>query len=76
MIYIIIMRKKARPLDEQIRKVIKEQGITGYRLAKNSGVSQSIIVRFLNGERNITLKTASKLTDALGLELKSKERGK
>ena len=57
-------------LDEQIKKSIKQQELSGYRLAQMSGVSVTIICRFIKGERTLTLPTASKIVRALGLELK------
>lgn len=66
------MAKKESYLEDQIRKAIKKSGISGYRLAKISGVSQGAISRFINGKRNITLPTASKLVKALKLEMRPK----
>ncbi len=63
-------KKKYIGLDERIRHEIVVQELTGYRLAKMSGVSETVICRFLKGERTLTLPTASKLVQALGLELK------
>lgn len=63
-------RKTYIDLDEGIRQEIKKQGLTGYRLAKMSEVSVTVICRFIKGERTLTLPTASKLVRALGLELK------
>ena len=63
------MSKKRKTLDEQILQVVKERGLTGYGLAKMSGVSQTIICRFINRERSPTLRTANKIVAALGLVL-------
>jgi len=63
-------KTKTLSLDEQIIQAIKDQGLSGYRLAKMSGVSQTILSRFLRRERTLTLKTASKLVAAMNLELK------
>ena len=68
------MRKYQTYLERQIRTAIKESGLTIYRLAKDSGVSQPVLCRFANGKRGITLATASKLTETLGLELVSKKK--
>jgi plasmid maintenance system antidote protein VapI len=48
---------------------MKDSGETEYRLAQGSGVSQSIINRFVRGERGIGLETAGKLCEYLGLRL-------
>jgi plasmid maintenance system antidote protein VapI len=57
-------------LEEQLKTAIVASGLSVYRLAKDSGVSQPALCRFVNGQRGITLATASKLVEALGLELR------
>lgn len=66
------MPKPAATLVDQLRAAIRDSGLTVYRLAKNSGVSQPVIDRFLTGERDIRLETAAKLATALNLELRSR----
>ena len=44
-------------------------GLTEYRLAKDAGVPQPVINRFMRGERGITLETASKICNLLKLHL-------
>ncbi len=70
------MADDSKYLENQIKKAIKQGGWTTYSLAKESGVHHSIIVRFLNGERSLSLPVASKLVKTLGLELKPKNRRK
>jgi plasmid maintenance system antidote protein VapI len=67
------MKKRRTHLEKQIRAAIKESGLTIYRLAKDSGVPQPVLSRFLNAKRGITLTTASKLAEALELELVPKK---
>ncbi len=68
------MKKQQTHLDKQIRAAFKRSGLTIYRLAKKSGVSQPVVSRFVNGRRGITLATASKLVNVLDLELVQKKR--
>jgi len=68
------MSKKSTDLADQIRREIKRQRISGYRLAKESGVSQGVVCRFMNGKRDIGLSTASKLVKTLRLELVTKKK--
>jgi plasmid maintenance system antidote protein VapI len=53
----------------ELRKAILNSGKTEYRVAKDSGVAQPIVNRFLRGERGISLETAAKLCKYLGLHL-------
>ena len=72
-IYFMVMKEQQAYLEEQIRAAIKESGLTIYRLAKDSGVPQPVLSRFVNAKRGITLSTASKLAATLGLELVPKK---
>ena len=66
----------ALTLSESLRKAIEKAGYTNYALSQLSGVSQSVLNRFVSGERDITLETASKIAAAIGLELKPKSAKK
>ena len=59
---------KKRSIVEQLRQAIANSGQTEYAIAKGSGVSQSVVNRFVNGERGISLETAAKLCEYLALD--------
>jgi plasmid maintenance system antidote protein VapI len=63
------MKKCGTYLENQIRIAIENSGLSINRLAKDSGVSQPVLSRFVNRQRGITLTTASRLVEMLGLEL-------
>jgi plasmid maintenance system antidote protein VapI len=54
---------------------MKRDGRSLYALAKASEVDRSQLVRFANGQRELTLPAAGKLAAALGLELRPKRKG-
>jgi ribosome-binding protein aMBF1 (putative translation factor) len=56
-------------LADSLRAAIQASGMTCYSLAAESGVSQSVLSRFLSGERDMSLETGSKLAAVLGLAL-------
>jgi plasmid maintenance system antidote protein VapI len=56
-------------LVDQLRAAIANSGQTQYRIAKESGVPQPVVNRFMTGERGIGLETASKLCAYLRLRL-------
>ncbi len=64
-------KAKQRDLGEQIREAIADSGMSRFKLAKRSGVPYSGVHRFVGGQRGLTLDTASKLCEVLGLELRS-----
>ena len=66
-------KRKRMTLAETIRKAIKDQPVSAYRLNIETGVSQPLISRFIKGERTITIETADKLMAYLGLEVRSRD---
>ena len=69
------MPKKPKPIEDTLRAAIERSGITVYALSALAGVTPQQVGRFVKGERDITLGTASKLAQALGLELTPAARG-
>jgi plasmid maintenance system antidote protein VapI len=63
------MTIKPKPIDAALRKQIEKSGVTVYALAALADVTPQSLGRFVKGERYITLKTATKLAQALGLVL-------
>jgi DNA-binding phage protein len=56
-------------LSASLKKAMKRSPKTAYQLAKEAGVSQIMVSRFLSGKRDIRLATADRLAHALGLKL-------
>jgi len=61
-------------LSQQLRSHLRKCGMSTYAIAKSSGVSESVLSRFLAGERSPTLDTVDKIARVLRLELR--RRGK
>jgi len=57
------------PLTKQLQAAIHATGQSLYSIAQASGVAAPVLQRFINGERGITLDTASKLATYLRLSL-------
>jgi DNA-binding Xre family transcriptional regulator len=52
----------------QLKEAIARSGFTAYAISKRTGISQSAITKFLNGEKlNLTIDTLTKLCADLGL---------
>jgi len=67
--------KKSPPsIVDQLRQAIADSGETEYAIAKGSGVSQSVVNRFVHGERGISLDTAARLCAYLELKLSHQAR--
>jgi plasmid maintenance system antidote protein VapI len=63
------MTPKARSIVDQLRSAMERSGKTQYAIAQATGISQSVVNRFVNGERGISLETAAKLCQYLDLDL-------
>ena len=59
----------AGDLAEDLRKAISDSGMTHYSIGKASGVNIANIDRFVSGERDLRLATASKICSVLGYGL-------
>jgi hypothetical protein len=57
------------PLARQLQAAIAATEQSLYAIAQASGVAAPVLQRFVNGERGITLETAGKVADYLGLAL-------
>ena len=58
-------------LAAELLAVFGKSGLSRFELARRSGVSYSVVHRFMAVERDITLGTASRLCDVLGVELRT-----
>ena len=60
-------------LSQQLRRLIKESGMTVYRISKDAGINPAILGRFVNNQRDLTLGTADKIAKVLNLKLMKME---
>jgi transcriptional regulator with XRE-family HTH domain len=63
------MASKKKNIVDQLRRAMRDSGESEYAIAKASGVSQSVVNRFVSGERGISLETAAKLCAYLRVDL-------
>ena len=64
------MPKRTRSLSDQMKAAVRDSSQSLYKIAKGSGVGLPVLFRFVTGERDIRLATASKLAAYLELELR------
>jgi transcriptional regulator with XRE-family HTH domain len=63
-------KSKANPtLTDVLREAIRRSGLTQYRIAKDTGIPATSIMRFMRGETSLRLDKADTLADYLGLGL-------
>jgi transcriptional regulator with XRE-family HTH domain len=63
-------------LARQLREAITASGLTVYALSKASGVDTAVLYRFLAGEKDLTLDTASRVAAVLNLTFTAKGKAK
>jgi transcriptional regulator with XRE-family HTH domain len=54
---------------DAIRRAIEQGDRSRYRIAKDTGISQSHLSRLMSGERGLGTEAAERLADYLGLEI-------
>ena len=65
--------KKTSEWESILRQAIAKSGLTNYELSKLSGVSEAQLSRFMNGKRTLTIPTAEKIAEHIGVEIKKRE---
>ena len=68
------MKSEFKNIEEQFRRAILESGMSRYRLAELSGVTNSQLSLFVHGKRSLTLCSAAKVAQVLGIEFVQKKR--
>ncbi|MGE5612037.1 MAG: helix-turn-helix domain-containing protein [Bacillota bacterium] len=63
------MKMERTKLSEQIRKAIEKSGLSGYRIAKETGISQSMISVFMSGKGMLSMKFLDRVADLIGLNI-------
>ncbi|MBE7197457.1 MAG: hypothetical protein INR70_06615 [Parafilimonas terrae] len=64
------------PLANQLRDAAERARLTAHAIAKGSGLDIRAAQRFLDGSKDLTLASASKLAELLGLHLAERKRGR
>ncbi|MBA3482617.1 MAG: helix-turn-helix transcriptional regulator [Pirellulales bacterium] len=67
-------RKKAKPrrtklLTDQLRQAIDDSGLTRYRIAKETGISESALAQFYNRHRGLSMEALNALGEFLQLKI-------
>lgn len=57
------------PLTEQLRNAIVACGVSRYRIAKETGVSESALAQFVNGHRGLSMSALNSIGQFLRLKV-------
>ena len=72
--------RRTAKLSDQVRKAIDDSGESRYAIAKATGIDESALAKFYNGQRGITTDTLDRLAEYLRLRIvidrKPNQKGK
>jgi hypothetical protein len=66
----------AKSFSDQLRQAVRESELTRYAISVRTGIDQGTLCRFIRGERGISLDSADRLMDCLGLEIRPRRKRK
>ena len=65
-----------KSITDQLRKAIESADVTRYEIAKQTGVAQQTLSKFVLRERGISLTALDAVAEYLGLELVERKKAK
>ena len=68
------MAAKRKPISEQLKGAILNADVSRYRIAKETGLTEASLSRFLNDVAGLSLDSIDKIGDYLELDITTRER--
>ena len=68
------MARKRKPISEQLKEAILNADVSRYRIAKETGLTEASLSRFLNDVSGLSLDSIDKVGDYLELDITTRER--
>jgi transcriptional regulator with XRE-family HTH domain len=62
-------KRQPNLLTDQIRQAIDDSSLTRYRIAKETGISESALAQFYNGRRGLSMEALNALGEFLQLKI-------
>lgn len=62
-------KRKAKMVSEQLRQAIDDCGMTRYRIAQETGISEATLSKFYLGQRGLSMKALDRLGECLQLTI-------
>jgi hypothetical protein len=62
-------KQREMRLSDQVRQAIAESGLTRYRIAQDTGIDESALAKFFNGQRGLSMDALDRLGEYLGLRI-------
>jgi len=65
----VLAKKRTNLMTDQLRQAIDDSGLTRYRIAKKTGISESALAQFYNGHRGLSMEALNALGKFLQLRI-------
>ena len=62
-------KRRPNKLSDQVRRAIDESGQSRYQIAHATGIDESALAKFYNGQRGLSLPALDRLGEHLGLSI-------
>ena len=62
-------KKRTKLVSDQIRQAIDDSGLTRYRISQETGISETALALFYNGQRGLSMKALNALGEFLELKV-------
>lgn len=62
-------KKRIKLISDQLRQAIDDSGLTRYRISKETGISETALALFYNGQRGLSMKALNALGEFLQLTI-------
>lgn len=69
-----IIYNMSKDIEQKLREAIIKSKMSRYKISQLSGVGEAQLSLFVNGKRTLTLTSAGKVAEVLGLDLKPKKK--
>jgi predicted transcriptional regulator len=66
----------SKPFSEKLRQAVRDSEMTRYAISQQTGIAQSTLCKFIQGERGLSLDSVDRLMDALALEVRPRRKRK
>jgi hypothetical protein len=64
-----VAKKRSKTLTDQLRQAIDDSGLTRYRIAQETGISEATLSKFYLGQRGLSMEALNALGECLQLTI-------
>jgi transcriptional regulator with XRE-family HTH domain len=69
-------KRRTERISDQLRQIIDDCGLSRYEVFKRTGIDQSTLAKFYNGQQGLSMKALDALGECLGLTVNMRRKPK